>query len=50
MDTTAFTDLALAKSKNFRNLVLATDSGKLFTYAMPEFVMPGAKKPDRELT
>ena len=50
MDTTMFTDLALAKSNNFRNLILTTDSGRLFTYPMPEFILPGAKKPDRELT
>lgn len=39
--TNTFTDLQLVTAPSFRNLILATDSGRLFTYPLPPFMQPG---------
>jgi cilia- and flagella-associated protein 57 len=40
-DMGLFTDLQLVTAPTFRNMVLATDNGRLFTYPLPPNLQPG---------
>ena len=48
-DQSTFTDVSVIESKGVRNIVLSTDSGRLFVYPMPDFVMPEPSPLDSDI-